>query len=474
MRPASSNVASLKSVLMKKDLATGEGMGGGVRRPRWFGLPQKSARSKTPRGYLAIVATVAIPFLLASVNSTVGLPPSAAPSTIAASAMPSLRYDELSVLSSSLPEHSVILTVEDGDTLDAVLSAGGMSRGAAATLNAQFGKVIDLRRLRPGNLVRFHYDAEHEVDSVEMKVTGWGEVDAVRGTNGFEVTTHEATQREIETTVAANIDTSLYEALRTAGESPQLVQQLVDVFQWDIDFFALRKGDAFSLVVKKRYSGADAVGYGPIVAATFTHDGQTFEAFRDESALGHGGYYSRTGTPLRKQFLRAPLQFSRITSTFSNHRFHPLLHYFRPHHGVDYGAPVGTPVMTTADGVVVDARYSGGEGNFVRIRHSSRIETSYLHLSRFAKGIRPGTKVVQGDVIGYVGATGLATGPHLDYRVSDGGTWLDPLKLKSITPDPLRGASLNEFRARVVQLVPKLAAPAPQVARMAAKRRALF
>jgi murein DD-endopeptidase MepM/ murein hydrolase activator NlpD len=226
--------------------------------------------------------------------------------------------------------------------------------------------------------------------------------------------------------------------------------------------------------VKKRYSGADAIGYGPIVAATFTHAGQTYEAFRDESPSGHGGYYSRTGTPLRKQFLRAPLQFSRITSTFSNRRFHPILHYFRPHHGVDYGAPTGTPVMTTADGVVVEARYTSGEGNIVRIRHSSRIETSYLHLSRFAKGVRPGTKVVQGDVIGYVGATGLATGPHLDYRVSDGGTWLDPLKLKSITPDPLRGESLHQFRARVVQLVPKLAAPAPQVARTAAKRRALF
>jgi murein DD-endopeptidase MepM/ murein hydrolase activator NlpD len=461
---------------MKNLLARGEGKGGGVRRPRWRGLPSKQTSSRVPRGYLAIVTTFAIPFLLASVNATVGVPRSGSASTTNASMVaPALRYEELALTSSStLPEHSVMLTVEDGDTLDAVLVAGGLSRGAAATLNAQFGKVLDLRRLRPGNLVRFHYDAENEVDSVEMKVTGWGELDAVRGANGFEVTTHEATQREIETTVAANIETSLYEALRTAGENPQLVQQLVDVFQWDIDFFALHRGDAFSLVVKKKYSGEDAVGYGPIVAATFTHDGQTFEAFRDESGIGHGGYYSRTGTPLRKQFLRAPLQFSRITSGFSNRRFHPLLHYFRPHHGVDYGAPVGTPVMTTADGVVIEARYAGGEGNMVRIRHSSRIETSYLHLSRFAKGVRPGTKVTQGDVVGYVGMTGLATGPHLDYRVSDGGTWLDPLKLKSITPDPLRGESLHQFRARVVQLVPKLAAPAPQLARVAAKRRALF
>jgi murein DD-endopeptidase MepM/ murein hydrolase activator NlpD len=130
--------------------------------------------------------------------------------------------------------------------------------------------------------------------------------------------------------------------------------------------------------------------------------------------------------------------------------------------------------MTTADGVVVEAHYKGGEGNFVRIRHSSRIETSYLHLSRFGKGIRPGKKVMQGDVIGYVGMTGLATGPHLDYRVSDNGTWLDPLKLKSITPDPLRGASLEQFHASVTRFAPRLAAAAPQVAELAARRRALF
>ena len=130
--------------------------------------------------------------------------------------------------------------------------------------------------------------------------------------------------------------------------------------------------------------------------------------------------------------------------------------------------------MTTADGVVVSAGYHGGEGNCVRIRHGSRVETSYLHLSRFAKGIKPGKQVMQGEIIGYVGMTGLATGPHLDYRISDGGTWLDPLKLRSITPDPLGGESLRQFRASVVALSPKLASPAQQLAEYAAKRRALF
>ncbi|MEA2339849.1 MAG: hypothetical protein QOE82_3856, partial [Thermoanaerobaculia bacterium] len=386
-----------------------------------------------------------------------------------------LRYEELTAPSSAtLPEHSVLLTLDEGDTLDSVLLAGGLTRADSATLNNEFGKTVDLRRLRPGHLVRFHHDAAGAVDSVEMKVNGWGEIDAVREAAGFVITPRPAQLTEIDTTVSAEIDSSLYEALRGAGETPQLVQELVDVFQWDIDFFALQKGDSFSLIVRKKFAGPDVTGYGPIMAARFTHNGQTYEAFRCETPDGRAGYYARNGSPLRKQFLRAPLQFSRITSKFSVSRFHPLLHYFRPHHGVDYGAPTGTPVMTTADGVVVAATYNRGEGNYVKIRHTSRIETSYLHLSRFAKGIKPGRGVTQGEVIGFVGMTGLATGPHLDYRVSDNGTWLDPLKLKSITPDPLRGQSLAAFRSSVAGFAPKLAAPAQQLAAFAAKRRALF
>lgn len=445
---------------MKKQLAIGDRLGGYVRRPR---------------AYFAVLPIV-VPLLLVVTN---GAGPAQKP--LRASAIPTpalhLRYDDLAAPAPDvLPQHSVLLTFEEGDTLDSILVAGGLARGDSAVLNREFGKAIDLRRLRPGNIVRFHHAPDGVVDSVEMKVIGWGELDAVRNDGGgFDIRQQQVQIQEVETTVAARIDSSLYEALRMAGEGPQLVQQLVDVFQWDIDFFALQRNDAFSIVVRKRYGGGDLLGYGPIVAASFTHGGQTFEAFRQETPDGRAGYYARTGTPLRKQFLRAPLQYTHITSHFSKSRFHPILHAFRPHHGVDYGAPTGTPVMTTADGVVVEARYKGGEGNFVRVRHSSRVETSYLHLSRFAKGVRPGKKVVQGEVIGYVGMTGLATGPHLDYRISDNGTWLDPLTLKSITPDPLRGPSLEQFHASVARFAPKLAAAAaPQVAELAAKRRALF
>lgn len=425
-----------------------------------------------PRAFLAVAIPIALPLLVA----TVSLQPSASPSVTRASLIPpKLSYsDLLKTENATLPAHADVLTLEDGDTLDSVLVAGGLTSPQTATLTRQIGQSVDLRRLRPGNLVRFHRDELGTIDSVEFKVIGWGEVDALRNGDHFDVTPHVAETREVETTISATIDRSLYEALRSAGENPQLVQQLVDVFQWDIDFFALQKGDAFTLVVKKRYSGNDLVGYGPIAAARFFHDGDTYEAFRHESPDGRAGYYARNGTPLRKQFLRAPLQFTRITSGFSKSRYHPLLHYFRPHHGVDYGAPVGTPVMTTADGVVVETGYNHGEGNFIRVRHTSRIETMYLHLSRFGKNIRRGKQVTQGDVIGYVGMTGLATGPHLDYRVKEGDNWLDPLKLKSITPDPLRGDQLAAFHANVSRLSARIASSPAQVIKVASNRRALF
>lgn len=428
---------------------------------------------RRPRMLFAAAIPIGIPLLLAAVTIESAAPPA---NTAASLVAPDLRYSDLAPPSpADLPEHSFILTFEENDTLDAVLTEGGLSRADSAALNEEFGRSIDLRRLRPGHLVRFHYDANRNIDSVQMKVSGWGDIEALRSPVGpFDVTPRPAMQHSVRADVAATIDTSLYDALRAAGEHPQLVQQLVDVFQWDIDFFSLQRGDSFSLVVEKKFVGGEAFGYGPILAARFIHDGLTYEAFRHESKDGRAGYYARVGTPLRKQFLRAPLKFTRITSGFSKKRFHPVLQYFRPHHGVDYGAPVGTPVMTTADGVVMEAGRSRGEGNYVRIRHTSRIDTYYLHLSRFAKGIKRGTRVTQGDVIGSVGKTGLVTGPHLDYRVNDGGKWLDPLKLKSIAPDPLRAASLHQFKNDVARLLPRLSSAPQEVAQASMTRRALF
>ena len=427
---------------------------------------------KRPRVYVALAVPIVIPLFLSAVRNQPEF------GTVAAGALapiPQLRYADLhDARPAELPEHALLLTVEKNDTLDKILVDGGLSRTESALLTRELAKSFDVRRLKPGHLIRLHYDRMGVVDAVQLKLTGWGDLGAVREGNGFAVTATPAVIREVETTVSATIDRSLYEALRAAGEGPQLVQQLTDVFQWDVDFFELNRGDSFSLVVTKQYAGNDLVGYGPITAARFTNKGINYEAFRHEMADGRAGYYGRTGSPLRKQFLKAPLKFTRVTSGFSKKRFHPVLKYFRPHYGIDYGAPVGTPVMTTADGVVVEARYKAGEGNFVRIKHNSVYETYYLHLSRFAKGLKRGTKVTQGDVIGYVGRTGLATGPHLDYRVTERGKWLNPLQLKSITPDPLHGQSLRSFRESVARLNPRLAEPVPSGAEKAVELRALF
>jgi murein DD-endopeptidase MepM/ murein hydrolase activator NlpD len=441
---------------MRRVLALGERLGG---------------VGRLPRGYFAAVP-IALFVLLAAVRTD----PTVRTASAMAVVMPSsFSYADLVRVEppSDLPPHSILLEVQDGDTLESVFAAGGLNRQESAALTEEFGRTVDPRRLKPGSLVRFHHDSGARIDSIELRISGWGAMDALRNGDRFAVTANPAPVQSIQTSIAARIDSSLYASIAQTGEGPQLVQELVDVFQWDVDFFTLQRGDSFSVVVDKKFAGPDVVGYGPILAARFVHSGQTFEAFRGESD-GRTGYYTAQGTPLRKQFLRAPLKFTRITSGFSQSRYHPILHLFRPHHGVDYGAPTGTPVMTTADGVVVEAGRKRGEGNFIRIRHNARIETSYLHLSRFATGLRRGTKVQQGDVVGFVGATGLATGPHLDYRVSDGGVWLDPLHLRSITPDPLHGEALGRFRASVARLGPRLPSPGRQGIRTATLHRALF
>lgn len=448
---------------MKKLLAWGERLGGMVRAPRL---------------YFAAVP-LAVPLLFATVDSArpvVSPPPRVLtpPPITGISRIAPLTTALVAPIVAAPVEHEVKIPVRDGDTLDSIFRAGGLSGSEAYALVSEFSKTVDPRRLKLGDLVRFHYAEKNAVRAVSMKVTGWGEVNARRNDDGFEVIATEALSSAKETVVSASIESSLYEAIRTTGESPQLVQNLVDVFQWDVDFFALEKGDSFSLLVEKKFSGSDPDGYGPILAARFVHGGAVYEAFRFEQPDGRAGFYTSRGTPVRKQFLKAPLEFSRVTSGFTRKRFHPILKVHRPHLGVDYGAPTGTPVMTTADGVVTFVGTGRGEGNFIRIRHNSKIETAYLHLSRFAKGLKKGARVEQGDIIGFVGSTGLSTAPHLDYRVRDNGEWINPLKLKSITPDPLRGASMRQFLASVERNSSRLESGLTQLASNQEIRRALF
>jgi len=227
-----------------------------------------------------------------------------------------------------------------------------------------------------------------------------------------------------------------------AEATPELAIKLSQIFAWQIDFYHLQKGDSFKVIYDELYVDDKFFAIGTIKAAHFTHRGKDFYAipFTQDSV---SQYFYENGNSLRKAFLKAPLEFSRISSRYSKSRLHPVIKTRRPHLGVDYAAPVGTPIRTTGDGIVLEAGYNKGAGKFIKIRHNSVYTTMYLHLSRYATRIKKGTKVQQGQVIGYVGSTGLSTGPHLDYRFFVNGNPVDPLKVEVPPSHPVK----EELRA---------------------------
>jgi murein DD-endopeptidase MepM/ murein hydrolase activator NlpD len=243
--------------------------------------------------------------------------------------------------------------------------------------------------------------------------------------------------------VAGEIESSLFATIATLGEHDQLAFDLSEIFAWDIDFNTeLRAGDGFRVAVEKLSLDGRFVRYGRIFAATFQRGDRTLYAVRYEGSQGPG-YYDLEGIPLRKAFLRSPLRFTRISSRFSHRRFHPILKTRRPHLGVDYAAPRGTPVLAASDGVVIAAGWSGGYGRTVRLRHANGYQTLYGHLSRIS--VRRGERVTQGQRIGAVGSTGLATGPHLDYRMRRNGRYVDPLRVQLPPAAPLPPEELDAF-----------------------------
>jgi murein DD-endopeptidase MepM/ murein hydrolase activator NlpD len=250
------------------------------------------------------------------------------------------------------------------------------------------------------------------------------------------------------------------------GESDQLALDLADIFAWDVDFNTeLQKGDSFRVAVEKLYLDGRFAKYGRILAAEFVRGERRLQAVRFEGERG-AGYYAPDGTPLRKAFLRSPLKFSRISSGFSTARRHPILHTVRAHLGVDYAAPTGTPVMAAADGVVTAAGWMGGYGKTVKLRHANGFETLYGHLSRI--NVRAGQRVSQGTCVGLVGRTGLATGPHLDYRMIRGGRFVNPLRVQSPPAEPIPAgerAAFDALKGERLALLPPAAPAAIAVAR---------
>ncbi|MCU0594496.1 MAG: M23 family metallopeptidase, partial [Desulfobacterota bacterium] len=247
------------------------------------------------------------------------------------------------------------------------------------------------------------------------------------------------------TFVAGAIEETLFDSIERLGESPQLVLDFAEIFAWDFDFASdSQPGDQFRMLVEKSYVADQFVEYGRILAAEYESEGEVHTAiyFVENS---HGDYYTPGGESLRRAFLKSPLDFTRISSGYNRARRHPVLGGVRPHLAVDYAAPVGTPVRAVADGVVTFAGRKGGYGNMVILRHRANYETVYSHLSRFGKGIRSGARVAQRHVIGYVGSTGLSTGPHLDYRVIKDGRFVNPLKQTFLPGKPVSPSSRPSF-----------------------------
>lgn len=256
-------------------------------------------------------------------------------------------------------------------------------------------------------------------------------------------------RKPVETRIESahgQITSSLWNALVNQGYEADLAIKMADIYAWTIDFFGIQKNDRFELIYERKYIDGQAVGIGKVLSARFRHAGKDHYAVYFEQN-GQGDYFDLEGQSLRRAFLKAPLKYSRVSSHFSHGRYHPILKYVRPHHGVDYAAPAGTPVYSIGNGVVTRKGFQGGgAGNFLYIKHNATYTTAYMHLQKFAPGIQQGTRVSQGQLIGYVGSTGLSTGPHLDFRFFKNGNPVDPLKVESPPALPVEQKNMAAFK----------------------------
>ncbi len=343
-------------------------------------------------------------------------------------------------------------------TLSGALRGSGVAPEMVETVARSLRSVFDVRGARPGDFYALIRDQSGQILSFEFQ-RGRAEVYRIeRDAAGNLIASRETAALERRVIqLGGVVKRSLFDALTDLGEGPGLVHAFTDIFAWDFDFSTqTRPGDEFRVVFEKFYDKDGFVRYGRVQAAEYRAARRDFVALWFEDENGAGGYYSPDGNSLRRSFLAAPLKYSRISSRYTMSRLHPILHSTRPHEGVDYAAPVGTPVWAVADGEVVFADWAGGFGKTVRVKHRSGYVSSYAHLSRYARGLRVGQQVAQKQLVGFVGATGLATGPHLDFRLSQNGRYLDPMRLRIDAGEPVPPRARSRFarikEARLAEL----------------------
>lgn len=321
---------------------------------------------------------------------------------------------------------------------------------SGADINAivkEASPVYDLRQLSTDSVIRAFTDKD-ALSRVEYGFSDYETLVVERAPDGsFKATRSELPHEVRVSRVAGTIENSLYEDGTRAGADPTTVMALSDIFAWDVDFASdIRKGDSFNILTEVLYVEGRPVRTGKILGAEMVNDGRKYTAIYFEGASG-ASYYDEKGKSLRRTLLKSPLRFRRITSRFTKSRFHPILKRYRAHHGVDYGAPTGTPVESAGSGKVIYSGWKSGYGNFVVIKHSNNYSTAYGHLSKIKRGVRAGAKVDQGDVIGFVGSTGISTGPHLHYEVRLGNTLINPLSIKPVSDASVPKKDLERFLA---------------------------
>jgi len=340
-------------------------------------------------------------------------------------------------------------SINPGDTITSILG-NYFSPQEIYQINKQSEKVFPLTKicagqpykicLLDGAFERFEYD----IDADEQLIIEPGE-DQQFSINRLPIPYTVEIAR-----IEGTISSSLFEAVAEIGEKQELALALADIFAWDIDFILdIREGDSFQALVEKRFREGEEAGYGDILAAEFINRGEKFHAFRYQDGDKRASYYDQNGDSVRKAFLKAPLSFSRISSGFSMHRFHPITKTWKAHPAIDYVAPTGTPIKAVGDASITRIGYTRGNGNFIELRHSNGYTSLYLHMSKFARGMKKGKRVAQGQTIGYVGSTGLATGPHLCFRMRKNGAPINPTKIKSPAAAPISQANMGTFKAAI-------------------------
>jgi murein DD-endopeptidase MepM/ murein hydrolase activator NlpD len=382
-------------------------------------------------------------------------------------ALESARPSTAATSAPATPFEFVAVTIGRNDTLDRIFRELQLHVADLAALRS----LPDVRRnldiIRPGDVIQMTH-LGGELKSLTRKISETATLSVTRAEEGFSANIVENPLETKKQRLTGTVDSSLYVAVNEAGGTDRLAVSLADVFKYDIDFVnSVQPGDHFIVTHEQQWQDGEFVRDGDILAAEFVNSGRAYRAVRYLMPDGHADYYTPDGRPVRKAFLRYPVDYGRISSGYSTARWHPVLHRVRAHRGIDFAAPAGTPIKAAGAGRVIFRGVKGGYGNVVELSHSNGITTLYAHMSRFAREVGVGDRVAQGEVIGYVGMTGLATGPHVHYEYRVNGVYKNPARVTVPKADPIPAKLMEDFRAKTAPLLADLDAPADQPVRVA-------